>query len=181
MNLKRSVFSTYKRVIKGVALLSLISVSNIFTASALELSSTAFSNGGELPEQYSCNGDNVSPPLSISNVPDNAKSLVLIMTDPDAGDYLHWVVYDLPADTKEIAEEAPTKAVWENGTMQGRNEWGEANYGGACPPDGSHKYIFTLYALDAKLGIKKKASLRKVKKAMKGKVIKKAKLSANYG
>lgn len=151
------------------------------TVKALELSSSAFSNGGAFPEKYSCNGDDISPPLSISNAPENTQSFVLVMDDPDASGFLHWVLYDLPADVTEIAEDASTKAVWENGTMQSRNDFGDAKYGGACPPDGEHKYVFTLYALDKKLDIKKKSSLRKIKKAMKGHVIEKVKLSASYG
>ncbi len=147
------------------------------------LSSPAFSNGDKLPKQYSCNGKDISPPLTISGAPEGTKSFVLIMDDPDApnGYWLHWLVYNLPGSTAEIPENAPTKHTWENGTMQGRNDWSQAQYGGACPPDGRHRYFFKLYALDKVLDLKKKASLRKVKKAMKKHILAKAKLMAKYG
>ena len=147
----------------------------------LTLSSSAFNNKDALPVKYSCNGDDISPPLTISGAPEGTKTFVLIMDDPDAGSWLHWVVYNLPGTTAEIPENAPTSHTWDDGTMQGYNEWGQAQYGGACPPDGEHRYFFTLYALDIKLDLKKKASLRKVKKAMKGHILSETKLMAKYG
>lgn len=155
----------------------------ISASQAFTITSEAFANGEELPNEYSCNGSDISPPLTISNAPEGTKSFVLIMEDPDApnGTWLHWIAYNLPASTTTISENAPTNHTWDDGTMQGKNDWGDAKYGGACPPDGTHRYFFKLYALDKKLDLKKKASLRKVKKAMKGSVIAKTKLMATYG
>ncbi len=171
---------------KKISWIILISVMvSVFAPSvyALSLSSSAFSDGSDLPEKYSCNGDNVSPPLSISDVPEGTQSFVLIMDDPDApsGTWLHWVLYDLPSSTTEIPENASTKPIWEDGTMQARNSWGDAKYGGACPPDGVHRYFFKLYALDKKLELKKKTKLYKVKKAMKGHILAETKIMAKYG
>jgi Raf kinase inhibitor-like YbhB/YbcL family protein len=152
-------------------------------AESFSISSPAFTDGGKLPKKYSCNGDDVSPPLTISGAPEGTKSFVLIMDDPDApsGTWIHWVVYNLPGTTTEIAENAPKKHTWDDGTMQGRNSWSDANYGGACPPDGQHRYYFKVYALDKVLDLKKKSSLRKVKKAMKKHILAEAKLMAKYG
>lgn len=146
------------------------------------ISSPVFEDGGKLPKKYSCHGDDTSPPLQISGAPEGTESLVLIMDDPDApdGTWTHWVLYNLPGDTTELAETAPSDHTWDNGTMQGRNSWNDTKYGGACPPDGTHRYFFKLYALDKKLELKKKSSLRKVKRAMKKHILAEAKLMAKY-
>ena len=149
----------------------------------LTLQSSAFSNGAEIPRKHGYKQDNVSPSLTISGVPQNTQSLALIMDDPDApgGTWLHWVLYNVPASVKEIPEKASTKPVWEDGTMQGKNDWSDAKYGGACPPDGKHRYFFKLYALDTVLELKKKASLYKVKKAMKKHILAETQMMAKYG
>ncbi len=149
----------------------------------LSINSSAFTDGGKLPKQYTCNGKDISPPIAISGAPEGTQSFVLIMDDPDApsGTWLHWLVYNLPANTTEIAEKSSKKPVWDDGTMQGKNSWDEARYGGACPPDGEHRYFFKLYALDTKLDLKKKARLGKVKKAMKGHILAETVIMAKYG
>ena len=151
---------------------------------SLTVSSAAFEHEGTLPKKYSCDGDGVSPPLTVSNIPANAKTLVLIHDDPDAPSctWMHWLLYDLPVTgtTVTLAEAAPKEAVWADGTMQGRNGWGDAKYGGACPPDGTHRYFFKFYALDTQLNLKKKRSLWKVRKAMKKHIIAKGELMASY-
>ena len=112
---------------------------------AFKLSSTAFAEGADIPVRYTCDGDDISPRLTWSGVPDGARSLALVMDDPDAprGTFTHWVVYDLPSDLTELAE-GSTQGV------QGRNSFGRTGYGGPCPPprDDPHRYRFTLYALD---------------------------------
>jgi len=171
-------------LIKNTLLSSLVvSAFLCTTAQAFSISSTAFSDGGDLPKQYSCNGADISPPISIKDAPEGTKSFVLIMDDPDApsGTWLHWVLYNVPASVTEIPEKTSTKPVWEDGTMQGKNDWSDAKYGGACPPDGNHRYFFKLYALDTVLELKKKASLYKVKKAMKKHILAEAKMMAKYG
>lgn len=126
-------------------------------ASEMRLTSPAFEANGTIPDQYTCFGSNVSPPLSLSGVPSNAQSLVLVIDDPDAPDpaapkqdWIHWIVLDLPTATTTIAEAiaalpAPAQA--------GVNDFGKTQYGGPCPPKGQHRYFFRLYALDRSLGL----------------------------
>lgn len=120
----------------------------------MELKSAAFVHGGEIPRKYTCDGENINPPLSISGVPAGAESLVLIMDDPDVprsvrpdGMWDHWLVWDIPPETMEIAEGSEPP-----GTV-GRNTSGETGYQGPCPPDREHRYFFRVYALDAVLGL----------------------------
>lgn len=170
---------TFKSIVMALAMTGAATLAN----AEMAITSSAFNEGDTLPTQYSCNGKDISPPLSFDNVPEGTKSFVLIMDDPDApsGTWIHWVLYNLPADTQGLPENAPSEAVWSDGTMQGRNSWGDTKWGGACPPDGEHRYFFKLYALDTVLDLKKKSSLRKVKKAMKGHILAEAKLMAKYG
>jgi Raf kinase inhibitor-like YbhB/YbcL family protein len=134
----------------------------------LRLSSTAFPDKGTIPVDYSCQGMDVSPPISITGIPLRARSLALIMDDPDAsmGVWVHWVVYNIPSMTSSIAEgSAP------DGAVVGRNSWGNNGYGGPCPPSGTHRYLFKLYALDTQLDLKSSATRSDVERAMTGHVM----------
>jgi hypothetical protein len=130
------------------------------------LQSAGFSQEGRIPEKYTCKGKNVSPPLLIQDVPPTAQSLVLICDDPDAPGktFLHWLVWDMDPQRAEIPEAT------EPGTA-GTNDFGSAKYGGPCPPSGTHRYYFRLYALDSKLGLAPGASRREVERAMQGHVL----------
>lgn len=110
----------------------------------MQLSSSAFSEGESIPAKYTCDGENVSPPLEISDIPENAQSLVLIMDDPDApaGTWVHWVVYGIDPSTTKIEENSNQLA------GIGYNSWNKLEYGGPCPPSGEHRYFFKLYAID---------------------------------
>ena len=126
---------------------------------ALELVSTAFTHGGEIPAKYTCEGKDVSPPLAWQGVPDGTKSLVLIVDDPDAPDpaapkmtWVHWVVFNLPADVAGLPEAASGKAL-PKGAVSALNDWKRADYGGPCPPIGRHRYFHKLYALDQGLSL----------------------------
>ena len=113
-----------------------------------KLTSPAFNHGSQIPSQYTCDGEDINPHLVIHGVPPGAKSLALVMEDPDApaGLWTHWVVWDIPPETKEIREHtAPI------GTGEGLNSWGETGYGGPCPPSGTHRYFFRLFALDTRI------------------------------
>ncbi|HEY7029202.1 MAG TPA: YbhB/YbcL family Raf kinase inhibitor-like protein [Gemmatimonadales bacterium] len=121
---------------------------------SLTLTSRAFSNQGSIPAQYTCEGKNVSPPLSWSGVPGETKSLALIVDDPDAPDpaaprtiWTHWVLYNLPAKDGTLPEDAKP-ADLPPGTLEGTNDWKRTGYGGPCPPIGRHRYYFRLFALD---------------------------------
>ncbi len=145
---------------------------------AIQLSSNAFSNGGTIPLKYSCDGENVSPDLSWSGLPEGAKSLALIMDDPDApaGTWVHWVLYNLPPDTASLAEGVQGLGV------AGTNSSRQTSYGGPCPPKGKpHRYFFKLYSLDNSLELSPGATKAAVEKAMQGHVLGAGQLMGTYG
>jgi Raf kinase inhibitor-like YbhB/YbcL family protein len=135
-------------------------------AGAVVFASDAFSPGGEIPLEFSCDGDNVSPPLSWSGLPEGARSLALTMDDLDAGGYVHWVMYDIPPGTMGLAADVPTDETLADGSTQGVNSRGEIGYAGPCPPDGEHRYRFRLYALDAAVDLEAGATLADVEAAI---------------
>lgn len=154
---------------------------------AFVIESPAFENGREIPSTYTCQGRDVSPPLSWSGVPSGARSLALIVSDPDAPDpanprmtWVHWVLYNLPADSAGMPEGAGNNGTLPDGTMQGVNDWGRTGYGGPCPPIGSHRYFFRLYALDKILPDLGAPSMKELLHAMKGHVIGEAELMGRY-
>jgi hypothetical protein len=117
------------------------------------LESRSFKNGQEIPQHFTCDSDNISPQLSWSDVPEGTKSFVLIADDPDApmGTWVHWVMYDIPGAQRELDENIPKVKQLANGAKQGENDFREIGYGGPCPPGGTHRYFFKLYALKAEL------------------------------
>ena len=153
-------------------------------AMSLKLSSSSFAHNGEIPTQYTCEGKDVSPPLAWSGVPANARSLVLIVDDPDAPDpaapkvtWVHWVLYNIPPATAGLAEGASDLPP---GTRDGRNDWQRTGYGGPCPPIGRHRYFHKLYALDALLPDLGKPDKARLEAAMKGHVVARAELVGTY-
>lgn len=145
----------------------------------MELTSSAFSNEGLIPAKHTCNGANVSPQMGWGGVPSEAKSLVLIMDDPDApmGTFDHWVVFNIPAATTGFTE-AITK--YPEGTQLGRNSYKSNDYKGPCPPDKMHRYFFKLYALDILLGLKSGASKADVLNAIQDHILAEAQLMGKY-
>jgi hypothetical protein len=153
---------------------------------ALSLTSAAFPHQGEIPRQYTCDGKDRSPPLAWSGIPAGAKSLALIVDDPDAPDpgapkmiWVHWVLYNLPADTAGLPEGVATSAL-PLGTLEGSNDWGRAGYGGPCPPIGRHRYFHKLYALDALLPDLGRPTKAVLEQAMRGHVLAEAQLVGTY-
>jgi Raf kinase inhibitor-like YbhB/YbcL family protein len=153
---------------------------------ALILTSPAFANNGAVPKQYTCEGADISPPLRWSGVPQGTKSFVLIVDDPDAPDprapkvtWVHWVVYNIPADANGLAEGA-AKSGPPAGAQQGLNDWKRADYGGPCPPIGRHRYFHKLYALDMVLPDLGHATKARLLDAMKGHVVAEAELIGTY-
>jgi len=140
----------------------------------LVLTSSVFVDGGRIPSKYTCDGDNVNPPLNISGIPEETKSLVLIVDDPDApmGTWVHWVVWNLPPKGRIGEDTVP-------GT-EGVNDFRKHSYGGPCPPSGTHRYFFKAYALDIKLDIRPSSRKRDVEKAMKGHVLAQGQLVGLY-
>ncbi len=150
---------------------------------AFALKSNAFAQGSDIPQKFTCDGPDVSPALSWSEPPTGTQSLGLIMDDPDApaGTWVHWVLYELPASTRELGENVPKDRELANGARQGQNDFGHTGYGGPCPPRGSsHRYFFKLYALDAKTNLKPGASKAELEKAMQGHILAKAELMGRF-
>jgi len=152
-------------------------------AATFELTSTSFEPDGTIPTKYSCSGDNISPELSWRNAPKETQSLVLIVDDPDNPKkvIVHWLVYDLPPATHELADATPDKATLPDGAKQGKNEDGKTRWRGPCPPQGAaHHYFFKLYALDQPTGLKPKATRAQIDAAIKGHVLAEAELIGRY-
>lgn len=151
---------------------------------SMQISSSAFSLGETIPKKFTCDGADTSPKLIWSAPPEKTQSFALIMDDPDApaGTWVHWVIFDLPADGRELAEGVPKQEQLSNGARQGRNDFGRIGHGGPCPPPGKpHRYFFKLYALDAKLNLKAGATKADVERAMKGHILAQAELIGKYG
>lgn len=148
----------------------------------IQVTSSAFTEGGSIPSKYTCDGANVSPPLKWTSIPDATKSIALISDDPDAprGTWVHWVVYDLPASLRELPEAVPPDKTLANGGKQGTNDFGKIGYGGPCPPSGTHRYFFKVYALDKALGLAPGATKAQLLKAMEGHVLAEGQLMGKY-
>jgi Raf kinase inhibitor-like YbhB/YbcL family protein len=153
---------------------------------ALALESSAFTPMGEIPATYTCDGEDGAPPLRWSGAPPGTRSFVLIVDDPDAPDpaapkrtYVHWVLYDIPADATSLAERV-TAAGLPAGTREGVNDWDKSGYGGPCPPIGRHRYFFKLFALDRMLGDLGRARKADVERAMQGHVLERTELVGTY-
>lgn len=146
-------------------------------AAEMKITSPAFQNGGNIPAKFSRKGGNTNPPLKIEGIPLTAKSLALLIDDPDApgGLFTHWLVWDIDPKTTSIAEHSTPK-----GAVEGTNDFGAAGYGGPQPPSGTHRYYFKVFALDQKLNLSAGAKRRDLEKAMKGHVIVQGQLMGRY-
>lgn len=147
------------------------------TMATLSITSSSFRHGEMIPARFTCDGADVNPPLTIDNVPPDAKSLALIVDDPDApgGLWVHWVVWNIDPATREIAENTvPARA------LLGRNDFRQTSYGGACPPSGTHRYFFRLFALDAMLNLPAGAGKASLEKAMTPHILAQTTLMGKY-
>jgi Raf kinase inhibitor-like YbhB/YbcL family protein len=154
--------------------------------SKMRISSTAFAAKAEMPAKHTCQGANVSPPLAFAEVPAGAKSLALVVDDPDAPDpaapkmtWVHWVLYNLPPATTGLGEAVAPSAL-PAGTLAGINDWQKPGYGGPCPPKGRHRYFHKLFALDTVLPDLKQPTKAALEKAMKGHILAQAELVGTY-
>lgn len=145
---------------------------------AFELTSAAFAAGERIPAKYSCDGEDISPPLQWSDPPEGTQSFALIADDPDApvGTWVHWVLFNLPAETRQLPERAGAPG----GSRDGKNSWGRPGYGGPCPPGGTHRYFFKLYALDTMLDLAAGASKDQLLKAAKGHILAQTEVMGTY-
>ena len=149
----------------------------------LVVSSPAFEEGGQIPEEYTCDGSDISPLLNWNEPPASTRSLTLIMDDPDApgGVFTHWVIFNLPAGSTQLLEAVPTDPELPSGALQGNNDLGRIGYGGPCPPSGNpHRYRFTLYAVDEVLELSPGASKSQVLQALEGHVLAQGRLTGTY-
>jgi len=148
----------------------------------IKIASTAFDEGGLIPPKYTCDGADISPPLHWEDVPEGTKSIALICDDPDApmGTWVHWVLFNLPAETRELAENIPPDRTLPNGARQGTSDFGRIGYGGPCPPSGTHRYFFKIYALDAQIDLAAGAKKAQLLKAVEGHIIDQGQLIGKY-
>jgi Raf kinase inhibitor-like YbhB/YbcL family protein len=148
----------------------IIFMTNTAGGAQMQITSSAFEDNGFIPDKFSCKGLNINPDLNIEGIPEGTKSLALIMDDPDApsGDWVHWVVYDIPVRGRIQENSIPGK--------QGRNDFGDTSYGGPCPPQGTHRYFFKVYALDKELALSEGLTKKELESAMAGHILAEARL-----
>ena len=156
------------------------------SAMTMKVTSSAFQQGGPIPAKYTCEGQDTSPPLAWSGAPSSAKSIAMIVDDPDAPDpakpqrvYVHWVVYNIPGGTSSLPENA-SKSGMPKGAEQGKNDWGKPQYGGPCPPIGRHRYFFKVYALDTTLSGLSGPAKADLERAMKDHILDSGELMGTY-
>jgi Raf kinase inhibitor-like YbhB/YbcL family protein len=172
----------------SVCILCSLLVKDVFSQTGAQkmdftISSTAFQNGSDIPKKFTCEGADVSPPLSWTGAPRGTQTFALIADDPDApaGTWTHWVIYDLPANVTELQENVSKVDKLPNDARQGRNDFRKLGYGGPCPPPGKpHRYFFKLYALDGKLNLVPGASKQEVEQAIQGHVLARAEFMGKY-
>jgi Raf kinase inhibitor-like YbhB/YbcL family protein len=148
----------------------------------ITITSSAFKEGDFIPKKYTCDDVDISPPLKWSRIPEGAKEFALICDDPDApmGTWVHWVIYNLPSNGQKLPENIPPIKVLENGTTQGSNDFHKIGYGGPCPPGGTHRYFFKIYALDTELNLKPGITKVELLKSMKGHILAEGQLMGKY-
>ena len=166
-----------KPIISGVVVILLAVIASFAAEGAkMKITSSAFQEGGNIPSKLTCDGSDTSPPLQITSVPSEAKSLVLIADDPDApsGLFTHWLIWNIPPQTNSVAEGSAPKGV------HGTNDFGKPDYKGPCPPPGTHRYSFKIYALDRELDLRGGAKRSQLDAAMKGHVVAQGVLVGRY-
>ncbi len=148
----------------------------------IEVTSPAFKDGEMIPPRYTCDGADVSPPLAWADVPKTAETIALICDDPDCPGrtWVHWVLFNLPAGLKELAEAVPPDGELANGAKQGLNDWRRIGYGGPCPPGGTQGYFFKLYAVDVLLDLQPGATKAQLLQAMEGHILAQGQLMGKY-
>lgn len=156
----------------------------------MKISSSTFDSNQTIPSKYTCDGENINPPLQIADIPEDAESLVLIVDDPDApaGTWTHWTIWNITPHINDISENSiPNRASWDPNSpsvplpaMEGLTDFGKSGYDGPCPPSGTHRYFFKLYALDTMLDLPPSAKAGDIEKAMKGHILDKAELIGLY-
>ncbi len=155
----------------------------ILTHTKMKISSTAFQIDSTIPQQFTCQGEDISPALAWSGAPEGTECYALLLEDPDApsGTYIHWVIYNIPATERGLSEDFPKRDKLPNGTRQGVNDFKQMGYGGPCPPPGkAHRYYFKLYALDAQINIPGEATRDQLLNAMHGHILAESETMGTY-
>jgi Raf kinase inhibitor-like YbhB/YbcL family protein len=166
-----------RAIIGGAFAIALAAISSLAAGGAkMKITSSAFQEGAEIPSKFTCDGADTSPPLQIADIPSEAKSLALIVDDPDApsGLFTHWLVWNIPPQTGSVREGSAPKGA------QGANDFGKSGYGGPCPPSGTHRYYFKVFALDRELDLPSGAKRGQLDAAMKGHVVAQGELIGRY-
>jgi hypothetical protein len=153
---------------------------------SFQITSSAFMQGGQIPQKYTADGENISPPLSWTSAPQNTKSFTITCEDPDAtatggGAFFHWIVFDIPGNVTQLAEGITNQRTLDNGAKQGTNDLGTIGYSGPSPPSGTHRYAFKIYALDTMLNLEPGATKQQVNDAMQGHILGQAQITGKYG
>jgi Raf kinase inhibitor-like YbhB/YbcL family protein len=179
--MKKKIYLLISMIIIFICIFSTLPLAGA-EGGTMELISPAFDEGGMIPGRYTCDGADVSPPLKWNALPRGTKSLAIICDDPDApvGNWVHWVYYDIPAGTEGLSEKVATDDRPAEGGTQGLNDFRKIGYGGPCPPGGTHRYYFKLYALDTTLDLSSGATKKQVLKAMENHIIGQTQLMGKY-
>ncbi len=177
--MKKAVFGLCLTILPVLGFCLIVSAKGV---TKMKISSSAFGHEEKIPSRYTCDSQDVSPPLAWEQVPAEAKSLVLICDDPDApmGTWVHWVFYDIPPSLAGLPEKIAPVERPDIGGVQGKNDFGRPGYGGPCPPSGTHRYFFKLYALDTVLNLPPGRTKKQVLQAMEGHVLAEAVLMGTY-
>ena len=148
----------------------------------ISLKSTSFKDGEMIPTRYTCDGEDISPELAWESIPEGCQTLAIICDDPDApmGTWVHWIIYNIPADLTGLEEGIPPDDTLPSGAKQGNNGWNRIGYGGSCPPGGTHRYFFKIYALDTELDFESGATKSQLINAMEGHILAQGQLMGRY-
>lgn len=148
----------------------------------IKVKSAVFDEGEPIPTRYTCSGVDVSPPLNWGPLPENTVSIAIICEDPDApgGLWTHWVIFNLPADVENLTEHVMGRENLDNGAIQGLNDFGRVGYGGPCPPSGTHRYFYKVYALDVKLDLPARSTRKELLEAMDGHILDQGQIMGYY-
>lgn len=179
---------TVKIVLTFVLFFSMLFASHLYgfesnnRRSKMKILSPAFQHEGMIPDKFSCKGQDISPPLKWENAPAGTRSFVLICDDPDApvGTWDHWLLFNIPASVTELQEGVPAQVELPNGARHGKNSWGRKDYGGPCPPAGTHRYFFKFYALEVLLDLIPGVSKKELMNAMQGHILAQAELMGKF-
>lgn len=153
---------------------------------SFQITSSAFTQGGQIPQKYTADGEDISPPLAWTGAPQNTESFTITCEDPDAsgqggGAFFHWIIFNIPGNVTELAEGIPAQGTLDNGAKQGTNDMGVIGYSGPSPPSGTHRYAFKIYALDTLLTLEPGATKQQVNDAMEGHILGQTQITGKYG